>query len=82
MAPRNGMPRIRFEATADAIDRWTIVRLPERASAKLPSRGQVAVRGTINGHEFETVLEPDGAGGHWLRIDARLRRAAALRVGD
>ncbi|HKV88097.1 MAG TPA: YdeI/OmpD-associated family protein, partial [Candidatus Dormibacteraeota bacterium] len=47
-----------------------------------PSRGQVAVRGTINGHEFETVLEPDGAGGHWLRIDARLRRAAALRVGD
>ena len=49
---------------------------------KLPSRGQVAVQGTINGHQFQTVLEPDGNSGHWMRIDGTLQKAAALRVGD
>ena len=51
-----GVPTIRFDATLDTIDRRTILRLPEKASRKLPSRGQVAVRGTINGHGFQTVL--------------------------
>lgn len=58
------------------------MRLPERASAKLPSRGQVAVRGTVNGHEFQTVLEPDGASGHWMRVGRDLQDAAELRAGD
>jgi len=58
----------------------TLVQLPEDASAQLPSRGQVAVRGVINRLDFETVLEPDGRRGHWLRIDEKLRRA--LRAGD
>ena len=73
---------IRCRATLDTIDRWIIVRLPERASVKLPSRGQVAVRGTINGHEFQTVLEPDGAAGHWMRVDEKLRQGAAMSAGD
>jgi hypothetical protein len=51
---------IRFDATPRTIDKSTILRLPEKASRKLPSRGQVAVQGTINGHRFQTVLEPDG----------------------
>jgi len=56
--------------------------LPKDASAKLPSRGQVAVRGTINGHEFKTVVEPDGNMGHWLKIDRKLQQAAAVSAGD
>jgi len=55
---------VRCDATLYAIDRWTILRLPGKAGEKLPSRGQVAVEGTINGRAFQTVLEPDGAGGH------------------
>ena len=31
------------------------------------------MRGTINGRPFETVLEPDGNMGHWMRIGAHLR---------
>jgi hypothetical protein len=58
------------------------LRLPGKASAKLPSRGQVAVKGTINGHVFKTVLEPDGSFGHWMRIDGKLQRAAGLDGGD
>ena len=71
-----------FDAPVSAIDRWTIVRLPERASKRLPSRGQVAVTGTINGHEFETVVEPDGMFGHWIKIKGSLKKAAGLTTGD
>lgn len=81
MSQRNGTPTIRFDATLDTIDKWTILRLPEKASAKLQSRGQVAVQGTINGHGFQTVLEPDGNFGHWMRIDRKLQRTAALSAG-
>ena len=52
-----------------------------RSRRKLPSRGQVAVQGTINGHGFQTVLEPDYLG-HWMRIDGKLQRAAAVSAGD
>lgn len=75
-------PAIRCEATLHTIDRCKILRLPETASEKLPSRGQVAVQGTLNGHKFQTVLEPDGAGGHWMRIDRSLQRTAGVSAGD
>jgi hypothetical protein len=42
----------------------------------------VAVQGTINGQGFQTVLEPDGYFGHWMRIDEELQRIAALGTGD
>jgi Domain of unknown function (DUF1905)/Bacteriocin-protection, YdeI or OmpD-Associated len=73
---------IRFEAALHTIGKWTILRLPEKASEKLPSRGQVAVQGTIDGHEFQTVLEPDGCSGHWMRVDEKLQRTAAIGAGD
>lgn len=69
-------PTIRFDAPFQTIDKWTIVQLPDEASAKLPSRGQVAVQGKINGHGFTTVLEPDGSSGHWMRVEAKLQKAA------
>src|SRR3981081_4394426 len=82
MSQRTGVPTIRFDATLYTIDKWTILRLPEKASGKLPSRGQVAAQGTINGHGFQTVLEPDGYFGHWMRIDGKLQQTAALSAGD
>ena len=82
MSQRTGVPTIRFDATLDTIDKSTILRLPEKASGKLPSRRQVAVQGTINGQGFWTVLEPDGYFGHWMRIDGKLQQTAALGAGD
>jgi hypothetical protein len=76
------VPTIRFDATPHMIDKSIILRLPEKASVKLPSRGQVAVQGTINGHQFQTVLEPDGNFGHWMRIDRKLQKSAALNAGN
>jgi hypothetical protein len=82
MSQRKGVPTIRFDATLHTMDEWTILRLPEKASEKLPSRGQVAVQGTINGHGFQTVLEPDGYFGHWMRIDEGQQQTAAISAGD
>lgn len=73
---------IRFDSTLQTIDRWTILRLPAEASRKLPSRGQVAVQGTFNGHKFQTVLEPDGSSGHWMKVDGKLQRTAGIGAGD
>lgn len=81
--------RIRFSATlfrpaatAKAVSGgWTFLTLPKEASAKLPSRGMVSVEGTINGSPFRATLEPDGQGGHWLKVDRKMREAAGAGVG-
>ena len=72
------MSTIHFETTPLKIGDWTILRLPESASAKLPSRGMTLVEGTINGSRSKIVLEPDGKGSHWFRIDSGLREAADI----
>jgi Domain of unknown function (DUF1905)/Bacteriocin-protection, YdeI or OmpD-Associated len=76
------MSAIRFEATLTTIGLWTILRLPKEASAKLPSRGQTMVEGAINGVHFQSALEPDGRGSHWLKMDDGLQKAAGANVGD
>ena len=72
---------IRCDATLSTIGTSTVLRLPETASKDLPSRGQVAVRGTINGVEFQAVLEPDGSSGHWVRVDDTLQHDAGIGAG-
>src|SRR3989344_2832586 len=76
------MTTISFEAKLFKIGLWTILRLPKSASAKLPSRGMVMVKGTINGFRFQTALEPDGKGSHWFRVDEKMRKAARADAGD
>ncbi len=82
MTPRTQGATVRFGATLSAIGTSTVLRLPQAASKNLPSRGQVAVRGTINGVGFGTVLEPDGKSGHWMKVDDTLRHAAGISAGD
>jgi len=76
------MSAIRFEAKLFTIGTWTILRLPEAASAKLPSRGQTMVEGNINGFHFQMPLEPDGKWSHWLKMDDKLRHGAHAEAGD
>jgi hypothetical protein len=42
----------------------------------------VSVQGTIEGAPFHGTLEPDGRGGHWLRVDRKLRAAAGAEADD
>lgn len=73
---------IHCEAEVTSVGDRLIVRLPDEASAELPSRGQVAVTAVLNGRTFGTVLEPDGLKGHWLAVGETTRRALKLRDGD
>ena len=69
---------IRCDGQVERIGSRTILRLPGEASAELPSRGQVAVEATMNGHRFATVVEPDGRRGHWLAIGEDLWQELGL----
>jgi hypothetical protein len=61
---------------------WTFLTLPKSASTKLPSRGMIAIEGTINGFPFQAVLEPNGQKGHWLKVNRKLSEAAGAQAGD
>ncbi len=77
------MTPIRFDAAVQATGGGRLIlRLPNAASKKLPSRGQVAVHGMINGQSFKIVLEPDGDFGHWMGVDDELQTAAGVGPGD
>lgn len=76
------MSTIHFKTELFTIGTWTILKVPPQASIKLPSRGQVMVRGLINSFQFQTALEPDGRGSHWLKITKDMQRSAGVKAGD
>ena len=76
------MPKIRFQAKLATIGSQTILRLPEAASRKLPSRGMSMVEGTFHGHAFQAPLEPDGTGSHWFKVSNTMIKAASVEAGD
>lgn len=79
---------INFETKLYRIKDWIILRLPDDASAKLPTRSMTMVSGIINGVSFSTLLEPDGSYGlgkkpsHWFRPDKSLLDRVDAKVGD
>jgi hypothetical protein len=80
--------RIRFSATllrpkaAGKAVSWTFLILPRQASAILPTRGLASVEGTFNGLAFQATVEPDGQGGHWLKVARKMREAAGAEPGE
>lgn len=73
-----------IEGTAEvrAVGERLLALLPEEASAQLPSRGQVAMEGTIGGRATQTVLEPDGRKGHWISLTAQQAQELELAEGS
>lgn len=61
---------------------WMFLKLPQDVSDQLPTRSMTSVEGTFGGSPFITVLEPDGEGGHWMRVEEKLGKAAAVKAGD
>ena len=82
------MPPIHFSTKLFKIKDWIILKLPEDASSKLPSRGMIMVKGLLNNVPFETLLEPDGVYGkglqpsHWFHPDKELLNKAHAKAGD
>jgi uncharacterized protein YdeI (YjbR/CyaY-like superfamily) len=61
--------------------KWVIVRIPFDVSKTWGARGQLRVRGDINGFAFRTSLFPTGSGGHLLLVNRRMQAAAKATVG-
>ena len=82
------MSIIQFETKLYKIKDCTILKLPENASAKLPSRGMIMVAGSFNKVQFKTLLEPDGRYGpgqkpsHWFAPSKKLLQDASAEAGD
>lgn len=82
------MSKIHFSTKLFKINSWTILLLPASASVKLPSRGMLMVKGTLNGVAFKTLLEPDGKYGkritpsHWFSPDKKLLLDAHAKDGS
>lgn len=41
-----------------------------------------SVEGTFNGSEFQVCLQPDGEGGHWMKVEPELSTRAGVVAGD
>jgi uncharacterized protein YdeI (YjbR/CyaY-like superfamily) len=73
-----------FQATLERIDsplKWVMVRVPFDAGKVWGKRGQVKVKGEINGFAFRTSLFPDGKGGHRLLVNKLMQRGAKAAPG-
>ena len=60
---------INFKTRLLSVNSKLLFRLPVSESAKLASRGINLVEGRLNEHYLKAVLEPDGRGCHFCRLD-------------
>lgn len=75
----------RFEARLERMRsrlNWTIVHVPFDAHEVWGLRGQIKIRGEINGFGFRTSLFPTREGRHILLVNKRMQKAARAREGS
>jgi uncharacterized protein YdeI (YjbR/CyaY-like superfamily) len=61
---------------------WVVIRVPFDVLRVWGKRGQLKVRGDINGFAFRTSLFPTGDGEHVLLVNKRMQAAAKVSVGS
>ncbi len=69
---------VQFDTQPEYVQQKLIIRVPEVASAKLSSRGQVSVLAKINNVERNLIVEPDGRKGHWIAVDKNLQQSTGV----
>jgi uncharacterized protein YdeI (YjbR/CyaY-like superfamily) len=73
-----------FRATLERIQSrlgWTIIRIPFDVGRVWGTRGQLRVKGEINGFAFRTSLFPARGGGHILLVNKNMQQGGDARQG-
>src|SRR5690348_2467507 len=60
---------------------WTVIRVPLDVVKIWGVRGQLRVRGEINGFAFRTSLFPDGKGGHVMIVNKKMQAGGKVAPG-
>jgi uncharacterized protein YdeI (YjbR/CyaY-like superfamily) len=60
---------------------WTIIRIPFDVGKVWGTRGQLRVKGEINGFAFRTTLFPARAGGHILLVNKAMQKGGDVHQG-
>jgi Bacteriocin-protection, YdeI or OmpD-Associated/Domain of unknown function (DUF1905) len=74
-----------FQATLvrpDAPGAWTYLVIPLDVETTFGERGQVRVRGTINGEPYRNAAMPQGDGTHFLVVNKAMRDRIGATVGS
>jgi hypothetical protein len=66
----------------EGVGTWTYLSIPARVSKAFGTRGRVRVRGTIDGHAFQSSAMPDGDGSHFLVVNKTIRDAIGANQGS
>lgn len=74
-----------FEATlqrsGDKLN-WVIIRVPFDVQKVWGTRGQLKIKGEINGFPLRTSLFPDGKGNHIMMVNKKMQRGGAAFTGS
>ena len=72
-----------FQAVLERTDRlgWVIARIPFDAAKLWGKRGQIKIKGEINGFAFSATLFPDGRGHHFLIVNKKLLSGGKTAAG-
>jgi uncharacterized protein YdeI (YjbR/CyaY-like superfamily) len=75
---------VSFQATLERMKsrlNWIIIHIPFDVAKLWGSRGQLRVKGEINGFGFRTSLFPTGQGGHILLVNKKMQKRARAVAG-
>ena|SRR5688572_32487226 len=73
-----------FSATLSRLGKapyWVVIEIPFDAVKHWGVRGQLRVKGDINGFSFETTLFPSGEGRHFMIVNKRMRMGGKVQLG-
>jgi hypothetical protein len=66
----------------EEVGTWTYLNIPPDVSSTFGSKGQVKVKGTINGYPFRSTALPRGDGSHYLVVAKSIRDQIGATQGD
>ena len=75
----------RFEARLERMRsrlNWVVIHVPFDAAQAWGLRGQIKVKGDVNGFAFRTSLFPTGNGRHILLVNKRMQKGARAAEGS